>query len=303
MGAIWNGAKYAGGSVVDGISLVMLLGSAGGNFASGDWEVGLMQAHAAALQGAQMGLQHYSKYKGTDLWKQATPILSKASKVTTVLNQLVGGGNEKGESLETTAGEFEEAYNSLHLAIADAGYWSGDAADAYNAQTRAQLPRMTEMARLDRELVQILVDQAHQVHLVKQVIMGAAAAIAAAIPIALLLQQIEPGGPAISTAFEISITVATLVTALSMFIKQIVDSEGNAAKITAAAADYRSQGDGAYLDGPDEVQVSVTAEKESRVDSVDPLSPGASGSAVHSRHVQWVERCRGKLACRCNHCE
>ena len=257
--------------------IVMLLAKGGNNLRKGEWASGLAEVHAAALKGITRVAKNFADRLGTQAANNSVPVLSLASYVMFPLGFMVGPGDEKGGRLESGALEFEKAGNALQLAIADPSFWSGEAAEAYNAQTEAQLPRLTEMERIDRALIQIIADQAAECHKVNQAVQICDAVVTAAIPIALLLKAIQPGGDAVSMAFQIATALATVGASVTEIGIQVANAESHKAAIDLLKIDYENQGSGAHLDGAEDVQVKVGSEGETSIDSVDGLMSGAGG--------------------------
>ena len=191
---------------------------------------------------------------------------------------MVGDGAEEGRRLELGAEEFHDAHSALELAIADPSYWTGDAADAYNQQAHAQLPRMTEMARIDLALREIIAQQAEECEKAHQAIEICESVLECATPIALLLKAIQPGGDAVSLAFQIATAVGTLGGAVAEIGVTVSNAETNKSAIDLLTTDYKNLGANAHLDGAEGVEVKVGEEQGTSLDSVNGLmSSGAGG--------------------------
>ena len=273
--------------IVDGIKFVSLLAKAGQSFATGSWEKGLAQSAAAAGAGAvSLGKNYITKKSANEIWKKQVPILDGATVVSSILELLVGPGkSEKGEDIELSAKDFELAFKSLELAMADANYWSGAAAQAYNDRNSEQMHRTTRVAKIDRQMAAIVEHQGHQAHTVSVALTICGASLVAAVPIAIGLKFIPEVGEAVSLAFQIATVIAVMAAEVIEIYNLIQDASTNGGQFADLKSQYQMLADGAYLEGTTNVKVSVDTEESTTIDAVDGLTSSAVPPALGSRGV------------------
>ncbi|OSC40340.1 EspA/EspE family type VII secretion system effector [Mycobacterium decipiens] len=181
--------------------------SAGMSFASGEWQTGITQTVGAVGYGAFA----YGQYKAESAaFKSQTVFLDTGIVLTTMVDLLFGGASNKGQGYSIGSKSFELANRTLADAVVDSSSWTGSAADAYGARNSDQMTRTTTMATLDSQIASILAKQARQIKAKKTQLARAKMSLVAAVPVAMSLRLIQPGGEAISVAFELAVFTAAM---------------------------------------------------------------------------------------------
>lgn len=206
-----------------------------------------------------------------------TAIIDVAMVVVTILDLLNGiWPPDKGDRFKLGKSEFENMQQYLESAIPDSAKWSGEAAEAYAAQTKILLQLAKDMQANDLALAALLEEHGNRVQKMHRDYAIILMTLVAAQLTAMILWSWPVFGPVASVKFQVVTVVVLSFTILGLQGEVCTASQRKADAISRLAEKYAETGKAAEPVGTF-AKIAVTGAEEARVSSFEAISASMSG--------------------------
>lgn len=207
-------------------------------------------------------------------------ILERGIQVVTLMNLLHGSGKDGGQYYEQGSTELKLAWESLKDAAVDDDYWSGAAADAYDAKNDQQMGWVTTVADLDLAVAAIIAKEADALGYAKIALTSVRTFFTLCIPIASALRWMYP--PPVSQNFQIAMVTLGLIPALGTTLTSLGLASRNAGELALLYPQYEEVAAGAVITGSEEVEAKLAPAPRTVVGQFDELDTTGSSDDLGS---------------------
>jgi hypothetical protein len=263
-----------------GIFIANIIGTLpelGDDFASKNWG----DMAATLVDDIAQGALLYIQKNGSERLKElveTTHILEVALLAIEGMSVLNGFGQvEEGARFEAARAYFGTADTALKFATPD-DHWQGSGSEAYAAANDKQRAHVQALLELDKQLQDILENEAGLVEGMRNFLGIWKGVITAAVFIAIALAAVAVAGPDASFAFQVVVAFAAIGACVIKEIMTVMESAKYARNVNELTAKYSGLAKAAKLPPDWSIQVAVPAAAQTTVSDFEAISSSMSDS-------------------------